>query len=121
MPRPEVTAHLTSVSKLIGATGDSAATEVPGYYLDIIAIYDRCRGMHDAVRTLLSSGFSHEAVALVGALFVDSLVLAELAAADSARRGTLVIGLRLQGSAMPRPSCGASRDGDGDGRWCEGR
>ena len=95
MPRPEVTAHLTAVNELVTATGEPS--EMPGYYLEIIAIYDRCRGMFGGLRTLLSADFSHEAAVLAGPLFVDSLTLAELAAADEARRAQLVVGLQLQG------------------------
>jgi hypothetical protein len=55
VPRPEVTAHLAAVSKLVAATGDKGFTEMPGYYLDVMGLYDRCRSMLDAVRTLLEA------------------------------------------------------------------
>jgi hypothetical protein len=95
VPRPDVTAHLTAISELVRVMGEQS--QMPGYYLDIIALYDRCRSMFGGLRTLLTADFSHEAAALAGPLFVDSLVLAELAAADERRRARLVIGLELQG------------------------
>jgi hypothetical protein len=95
VPRPDVTAHLTAINELVGAMGEPS--EMPGYYLDVIATYDRCRSMFGGLRTLLSADFSHEAAVLAGPLFVDSLVLAELAAADQPRRAELVVGLELQG------------------------
>lgn len=95
MPRPDVTAHLTAISELVGAMGEPS--QMPGYYLDVIALYDRCRSMFGGLRTLLTADFSHEAAVLAGPLFVDSLVLAELAAADEPRRAQLVVGLELQG------------------------
>ena len=95
MPRPDVTAHLAAISELVSGMGEPS--EMPGYYLDVMAIYDRCRSMFGGVRRLLSADFSHEAAVLAGPLFVDSLVLAELAAADEPRRAHLVVGLELQG------------------------
>ena len=53
--------------------------------------------MFGGLRTLLLADLSHEAAVLAGPLFVDSLVLAELAAADEPRRAQLVVGLELQG------------------------
>jgi hypothetical protein len=64
-----------------------------------MAIYDRSRSLFDAIRTLLAANFSHEAAALAGPLFVDSLVLSELAAADEPMRTQLLIGLELRGVA----------------------
>jgi hypothetical protein len=46
---------------------------------------------------LLSEGFGHEAVALGRPLFVNSLALRELAAADDKRRGSLMVGWVLAG------------------------
>jgi hypothetical protein len=86
VPRPDVTALLTAFSNLVGAIGEPS--EMPRYYVDVIAIYDRCRSMFGGLRTLLSADFSHEAAVLAGPLFVDPLVLAELAAADEPRRAS---------------------------------
>ena len=55
--------------------------------------------MFDAVRVLLANGFVQEAAALCRPLFVDSLALAEVAAADETRRISLVVGRQLDAIA----------------------
>jgi hypothetical protein len=84
--------------------------EMPGYYLDVIAIYDRCRSMFGGLRTLLSTDYSHEAAVLAGPLFIDSLIMAELAAADEPRRVQLVVGLEMQSLRDAEPIVLAGAD-----------
>jgi hypothetical protein len=65
--------------------------------LEMLALFRHCQRSHSAVRLLLSEGFTHEAVTLGRPLFVNSLVLEELAAADEKRRGSLMVGWVLAG------------------------
>jgi hypothetical protein len=65
--------------------------------LEMLALFRHCQRSHEAVRSLLSEGFSHEAVTLGRPLFVNSLALQELAAADEKRRGSLMVGWVLAG------------------------
>jgi hypothetical protein len=63
----------------------------------MLAVFHHCARLHAAMRLLLSEGFGHEAVALGRPLFVNSLALRELAAADDKRRGSLMVGWVLAG------------------------
>ena len=65
--------------------------------LEMLAVFRHCQRSHSAVRLLLSEGFSHEAVTLGRPLFVNSLALQHLAAADEKRRGSLMVGWVLAG------------------------
>jgi Family of unknown function (DUF5677) len=82
---------LTEVSVLAGGLGRGAVGEYPRHDLEVIGLFDRCRSMFGAIRLLLAHDFVHEAVLLGRPLFTDSLILAELAAADSKGRAELVV------------------------------
>jgi hypothetical protein len=71
------------------------SVEHPRHFADVLALFDRCRGMFNALLLLLGKGFVHEATLFCGPLFVDSLTLAEIADADDTRRVELVVGRRL--------------------------
>jgi hypothetical protein len=71
VPRRDVTAHLTAISELAAATGQPA--EMPPYYLEIIATYDRCRSMFGAVS---SEGYSVRAPPLARSRWVGAYGLA---------------------------------------------
>jgi hypothetical protein len=65
--------------------------------LEMRAVFHHCQRLHAAVRLLLSEGFTPEAMPLGRPLFVNSLALEELAAADEKRRGFLMVGWVLAG------------------------
>jgi hypothetical protein len=89
---------LGRVSRLL-ASFSSEITERPIYYLEILALFDRARGLVAAIGTLVAYGFSNEALVLARPLLTDSLALAELAAADERRRAELVLGWELHSLA----------------------
>ena len=80
---------------MAGKIGDEAAVERSYPEHEIGTLFDRCRGMFAAVMVLLDKGFVQEAAALCRPMFVDSLALAEIAAADEKRRISLVVGRQL--------------------------
>jgi hypothetical protein len=84
------------VADLVDQIGAGRAERV-WHELEIRALFDRCRSLHRATLLLLEQGFVHEAVMLDRPLFTDSLALAELAAADDERRGSLFVGWALGG------------------------
>jgi hypothetical protein len=84
------------VADLVDQIGAGRAERV-WHELEIRALFDRSRSLHRATLLLLEQGFVHEAVMLDRPLFTDSLALAELAAADDERRGSLFVGWALGG------------------------
>lgn len=88
-------ALLQEATDVAGGVRDEAAVERPYHEHEIGTLFDRCRGMCAAVLVLLDNGFVQEPAMLCRALFVDSLALAELAAADEQRRISLVVGRQL--------------------------
>jgi hypothetical protein len=86
---------LTRVSEAIGSIGGGAPEDRPRDYLEIGALFDRCRSLLGAVRLLLRHGFAHESMMLGRPLLTDSLALTELASADERRRAELVVGWEL--------------------------
>jgi hypothetical protein len=91
---PDVRALVRDLAEIVNTVGGEAV-EVPPYLHDVAALFDRCRGMFNAVLVLLDKGFAHEATILCSPLFVDSLALAEIADADDSRRVGLIVGRRL--------------------------
>jgi hypothetical protein len=85
---------MRDVAALVDRIGTERAERV-WHQLEILALFDRCRSLHQAVLLLLSEGFVHEAVILGRPLFTDSLALAELAGLDEKQRGSLVVGWAL--------------------------
>jgi hypothetical protein len=65
------------------------------FEIEIAAIYDRCASAFGAIRLLLKHGFAHEALSLGRALYTESLVLEELAAADPLTRLKRILGWQL--------------------------
>jgi len=86
---------LREVANVAGKLGGGEVREMPPYYRDILAIYDRCKSMFGAVWLLADRGFGQEGVGLGRSLFTESLMLAELAEADERRRAQLVTGWTL--------------------------
>lgn len=82
---------MDKVTNLVDAISVGRSERV-WHELEILALFHRCRSLHSAVRLLLSQGFTHEAVMLGRPLFMDSLALAEFAAVDEKRRGSLAVG-----------------------------
>jgi hypothetical protein len=90
---------LQEVADMAGTIGDEAPVERFYHEHEVGTLFDRCRGMFDAVLVLLDNGFVQEAAMLCRPLFVDSLALAEIAAADEKRRISLVVGRQLNAIA----------------------
>lgn len=63
--------------------------------LEPLAVYDRCRGLFNAVRLLTDNGMGREALILTRPMFTESLMLLEWAAADDTRRVELTLGYSL--------------------------
>jgi hypothetical protein len=91
----DVHALLGEVGAIAGAIGDDTPASRWSHEHDVGTLFDRCRGMHGAVVLLLDNGFVHEAAALGRPLFVDSLALVEIAAADDTRRIEMLVGRQL--------------------------
>lgn len=64
-----------------------------------VALHFRCHSLLKAAHLLLREGYVHEAAILGRPLFSDSLLLAELADSDPITRGSLVVGMSLDGIA----------------------
>lgn len=75
------------------ATGE--VSEQPRHTLEMVALFDRCRGLFGAVRLLAQHGFGQEALILTRPMFTESLMLLEVASADQTRRVDLVVGYAL--------------------------
>jgi hypothetical protein len=90
---------LQAVSDMAGTIGDETPVERFYHEHEVGLLFDRCRGMFDAVRVLLDKGFIQEAAVLCRPLFVDSLALAEIAGADETRRISLIAGRQLHAIA----------------------
>jgi hypothetical protein len=87
---------MRDVADVADDVGAGERSERIWHELEILALFDRCRSLHRGVLLLLSQEtFVHEAVILVRPLFTDSLALAEFAAVDERRRGSLVVGWAL--------------------------
>ena len=84
---------------MAGAIGDEAPVERLYHQHEVGTLFDRCRGMLGAVLVLLDKGFVQEAAMCCRPLFVDTLALAEIAAADDKRRISLVVGRQLDAIA----------------------
>lgn len=116
MPIPDdaaVQSLLTRVGRLVASIGGGELRELPRHYLEILALFDRCRSLLGAVQLLLQKGFPHEAMMLGRPLLTDSLALAELAAANEHRRAELAIGWELATLADLR---GAMLEGKAQGQ-----
>lgn len=72
--------------------GHPERVELGQHYVDIAALFDRCRSAMGAIRLLSERGFGQEALALSRSVFTESLMLMELARSDEVRRVELVIG-----------------------------
>jgi hypothetical protein len=81
---------LDEVGEVAGRVGGEL--DAAPHELAIATLFDRCRSTFGAVRLLLTHDFAHEAVMLGRSLFTESLMLAELAAANETRRAELVVG-----------------------------
>ena len=92
-------------TELLSDAGELAARfghepiELPTHQAPIVGLFDRCRSTFGAVRLLLEHGFAHEAIVLARPLFTESLMLAELAAADEKRQVELWVGWSMKGLA----------------------
>lgn len=86
---------LADVAAVVDRLGGGRAVEHSRHDLEMIALFDRCRGLLAAVRALTQLGFGHEALILTRPLFTESLMLLEVAAADEPRRVELVVGWLL--------------------------
>jgi hypothetical protein len=94
---------MRDVADLVDRVGTGERAQRVSHELEILALFDRCRSLHRAVLLLLSQqGLVHEAIILGRPLFTDSLALAELAAADDARRGSLAVGWALKSEQQLR-------------------
>jgi hypothetical protein len=58
----------------------------PPDYHEVITIYDRCRGLLNAVHTLTREGLGEAALILTRPMFTESLMRMEIAAADEPTR-----------------------------------
>jgi hypothetical protein len=65
----------------------------------VLGLFDRCKSLLAAIGVLLTNDFVHEAVMLGRPLFTDSLMLAEYASAEKARRAELGVGWEMAGLA----------------------
>ena len=97
--KEEVLALVARVNALSGPIAGEERRELPRHYLELMALFDRCRSMLAAMRVLIERDFSHEAMILSRPLITDSLALAELAASDEQRRAELLISWELQSLA----------------------
>ena len=75
--------------------GGGLPAERPHHHREVLAIFDRCRGMFGAVRLLAGNGFGQEAMLLVRALITDSLMLMELASVSDRRQIEIIVGWSL--------------------------
>jgi len=90
---------LQEVADMAAAIGDEAPVERFYHLHEVGTLFDRCRGMFAAVLVLLDNGFVQEAAVFCRPMFVDSLALTEIAAADEKRRISLVAGRQLDAIA----------------------
>jgi hypothetical protein len=87
MPGQEMRALLDEVGTL-GGRFRHGAIEMPTHLAPILGLFDRCRSSFGAVRSRLRARGRDARPPLL----TESLLLAELAAADETRRGSLVMG-----------------------------
>jgi hypothetical protein len=83
------------VVALAAQPGTGEVSEQPRHTLEMVALFDRCRGLFGAVRLLAQQGFGQEALILTRPMFTESLMLLEVASADETRRVELAIGYAL--------------------------
>jgi hypothetical protein len=86
---------VAAVGEVVAKTGNEALSDYPRHSLEVIALYDRCRGLFNAVRLLTHHGLGREALILTRPLFTESLMLLELASIDDTRCVELTIGWSL--------------------------
>jgi hypothetical protein len=87
---------LEDVSAVVERLAGDPITGQPLHVLEIMGLFDRCRGLFGAVRVLTERGYGHEALILTRPLFTESLMLMELASVDETRRIGLVVGWMLE-------------------------
>jgi hypothetical protein len=83
------------VAALAAQPGTDEVSEYPRHILEVVAVFDRCRGLFGAVRLLALRGLEQEALILTRPMFTDALMLLEVASVDETRRIELVIGYAL--------------------------
>ena len=86
---------IAEVAEVVGKTLGEAPAEYPRHLVEVFAIYDRFRGLFNAVRLLTDNGMGREALILTRPLFTESLMLLEWASVDDARRVELTAGWAL--------------------------
>jgi hypothetical protein len=91
---PELKSLLAEVAAAT-AIVDLEPVDRPVHEVDVIGLFDRCRGLFDATRLLLHNALVHEAVILGRPLFTGSLMLAEYASSDKRRRAELAVGWKM--------------------------
>jgi hypothetical protein len=97
---PSVFDHATNqlVDEVVALAAQPGTGEVSGqprHTLEMVALFDRCRGLFGAVRFLAQHGFGQEALILTRPMFTEALMLLEVASADETRRVELAIGYAL--------------------------
>jgi hypothetical protein len=105
----EVLGLVGRISALTGPILGEERREVPRHYLELYALYDRCRSTLAAIRVLLERRFVHEAMILSRPLLTDSLAFAEFAASDEAQRGALLVGWERHSMASLRKIATAAK------------
>jgi hypothetical protein len=86
---------VASVGAVVQRLRSDGPDDLPRHFLEPLAMYDRCRGLFNAVRLLTDNAMGREAVALTRPLFTESLMLLEWASADDTRRVELTVGYAL--------------------------
>jgi hypothetical protein len=94
---PENLGTIMRDAQSVAGSLSHGATEGPRHFLEILALYDRCSSVFNAICVLLKNGHVHEPVLLTRPLFTESLMLAELAATPEPQRAGLVLGWALEG------------------------
>jgi hypothetical protein len=70
---------VADVAALAAQPGTGEVSEQPRHTLEMVALFDRCRGLYGAVRLLAQRGFGQEALILARPMFTESLMLLEVA------------------------------------------
>jgi hypothetical protein len=89
--------------------GTGEVSEHPRHTLEMVALFDRCRGLFGAVRLLAQQGFGQEALILTRPMFTEAMMLLEVGSEDETRRVEITIGYALATLA------------DLEGMWREGQ
>jgi hypothetical protein len=95
MSEPPVVGVLRRTGAILSALR-GVLVERPRHYLDAIALFDRCCGLHRAVVHLVAADLVHEAVVLIRPLMTDAMFLTDLAAGDERYRAEALVGWELQ-------------------------